>query len=174
MRFDLIAVMLALLTGCIDMPTGAGGARQTAPSITSVQESDRITVRMMTLSEGGGEVVREFQLPLEHLQLTRPLQATGEVFDRPARVDAGERFGVPVLRFRRAMDGVTETWLFDEEIGAVVERVTERAGRPRVSIRYEYSASPDGHELVRTISDWTEADGRSVRRLEIDYSGGQP
>jgi hypothetical protein len=71
-------------------------------------------------------------------------------------------------------DGATETWLFDEEIGAVVERVIERADRPRVTIRNEYSATVDGHELVRTVTEWTEVDGRPARRLEIDYTGGRP
>jgi hypothetical protein len=268
MRYALIVVMLPLFAGCADTPTEADSPRETvlAGAITDAEDADRVTIRMASQPEGGGEIVRQFELLVEHLQdgvavemleptpspapalirngpeprapavggsltlsggarlhdangspvtlteflpaerraefgfpprsgpaprtgsaggqpvprlprggrVVTPDQATKNVSDLRARVGAEERVGTQSLRFRRVTDGATETWLFDEEIGAVVERVIVRADRPRVTIRNEYSATVDGHELVRTVTEWTEVDGRPARRLEIDYTGGRP
>lgn len=98
----------------------------------------------------------------------RPEYAQEDLEDLRSGADEEERVAPDELRFVRTLDGMVETWLFDEVVGAVVEHTITSPGRPDVRIRHDYRSSGDVFILIGTVTEWIGGNG-VIRRVERSY-----
>jgi len=118
----------------------------------------------LTKPRAGGAIAQQAAPRLSRLITGE--RAQKELQDLRQYADAEERVGPTFVRFHSTKGGAAQSWLFDETIGTVVEHAIDREGQPRLCIRHEFERAPDGYVRIRSVSEWTEADGKLARRSE--------
>lgn len=86
------------------------------------------------------------------------------------RADDEERVSNTRISFSTSLEGVVETWLYDEDVGAIVEHTFAAPGRPSIRITNEYRRAGNGFELIASVTEWIGAEG-VFRRVERAYNG---
>jgi len=98
-------------------------------------------------------------------------RAERQLQDLRAHSEGEGRVGSTQLRFTRTEGDVTQSWVFDEAIGAVIEAIVERGGKRHLLIQNEYQRRPDGYVLMGSVSQWFSADGQVTRRAAPRFLG---
>jgi len=98
-------------------------------------------------------------------RVVSPERAAKDLSDLRNHAQSEERIADGQLRFRRTDGDVTQSLLYDERIGAVVETAIERAGRKHIVIKNEFDRNAEGAVLTGVVSEWFDTDGQPVRRV---------
>jgi len=98
-------------------------------------------------------------------RVVSPERAAKDLSDLRTHAQSEERVADGQLRFRRTDGDVTQSLLYDERIGAVVETAIERAGRRHIVIKNEFDRNAEGAVLTGVVSEWFDTDGQPVRRV---------
>lgn len=97
-------------------------------------------------------------------RIITPQRAAQELQGLGNHADSSETLPHGQRRFVRTQGEMTQSWVFDDSIGGVVEVTVDRAGRRHLLVQNEYQQRPGGYALTRATSTWFGRDGQPTMR----------